>query len=227
MCSCSKQDRRWRAGHGVHRPGHRRARGQRAARALRLLSRDVSLPPAHRHRIGRADPVTARDRNRRSPGDGRRGSCARRCLRRFTSRPASCRWGAVGWRDRLACCAFMRAYGSSAQGRSGTDETVRQWLVRQGQTPSPHRAALGAAGRCGAEPADRRGRGTSLRTRSGRSVRPRPRDSALAIPLKPLDELYALPARQFIEDRGGEVRTRRRSSNPVPGAAGRHERSGD
>jgi squalene-associated FAD-dependent desaturase len=34
-----------------------------------------------------------------------------------------------------------------------------------------------------------------------------PRDSALAIPLKPLDDLYASPAKRFIENRGGEVRT--------------------
>ncbi len=36
---------------------------------------------------------------------------------------------------------------------------------------------------------------------------PSPRDCALAIPLKPLDEVYALPAKRFIESRGGEVRT--------------------
>jgi uncharacterized protein with NAD-binding domain and iron-sulfur cluster len=35
----------------------------------------------------------------------------------------------------------------------------------------------------------------------------RPTDAALAIPTRPLDELYAVPARSYIESRGGEVRT--------------------
>src|SRR5688572_7486813 len=34
-----------------------------------------------------------------------------------------------------------------------------------------------------------------------------PLDSSLVLPLKPLDELYAVPARAFIESRGGTVRT--------------------
>jgi zeta-carotene desaturase len=33
------------------------------------------------------------------------------------------------------------------------------------------------------------------------------RDASLALPLKPLDEMYALPAREYIEMHGGEVRT--------------------
>ncbi len=33
------------------------------------------------------------------------------------------------------------------------------------------------------------------------------RDASLALPLKPLDEMYALPARAYIEKHGGEVRT--------------------
>ena len=36
---------------------------------------------------------------------------------------------------------------------------------------------------------------------------PDPRDSAMAMPLRPLDALYAEPAREFIVARGGEVRT--------------------
>jgi zeta-carotene desaturase len=34
-----------------------------------------------------------------------------------------------------------------------------------------------------------------------------PRGAALALPVTPLDEMYALPARAYIEARGGEVRT--------------------
>ena len=35
---------------------------------------------------------------------------------------------------------------------------------------------------------------------------PDPRDSALVLPMRPLNEMYAEPARQFIQGRGGEVR---------------------
>jgi hypothetical protein len=31
-------------------------------------------------------------------------------------------------------------------------------------------------------------------------------DSSLVLPLKPLHEMYALPARRYVESRGGEVR---------------------
>jgi zeta-carotene desaturase len=42
-------------------------------------------------------------------------------------------------------------------------------------------------------------------------------DSAIGIPLKPLDLLYAEPARKFIEARGGEVRTSSRAQVSVGG----------
>jgi len=34
-----------------------------------------------------------------------------------------------------------------------------------------------------------------------------PRDASIGLPLKPLDEMYALPARDYIERHGGQVRT--------------------
>jgi uncharacterized protein with NAD-binding domain and iron-sulfur cluster len=38
------------------------------------------------------------------------------------------------------------------------------------------------------------------------------RAASLAVPIKPLDEMYALPAREYIEKRGGEVRTNAKAS---------------
>ena len=47
-----------------------------------------------------------------------------------------------------------------------------------------------------------------------------PRDASLALPLKPLDEMYALPARAYIENHGGEVRTSSPARIGCPGPGG-------
>jgi hypothetical protein len=47
-----------------------------------------------------------------------------------------------------------------------------------------------------------------------------PRDASLAVPVKPLDELYALPAKAFVESRGGEVRTNCPARIAVPDSSG-------
>jgi zeta-carotene desaturase len=109
------------------------------------------------------------------------------------------RWTALGWRDRLAVVRVHRA-------RARPDETVRQFLVRRGQTARLIEllweplavAALNQPIDAAAAPPFV----AVLRRLFGTD----PRDAALAIPLTPLDALYALPARRFIEARGGEVR---------------------
>jgi len=146
------------------------------------------------------------------------------------------RWQALGWRDRLSALRMgrtirnlqltagdrpaseyeemrrgpsRRASGAAAAVRPAADkgESVRQWLARNGQTDRVIEllweplavAALNQPIDVAAAPPF----ASVLAGLFGRSAR----DSALAIPLKPLDELYALPAKQFIESRGGEVRT--------------------
>jgi hydroxysqualene dehydroxylase len=110
------------------------------------------------------------------------------------------RWSALAWRDRLAVLR-MRAVPALA------GETVRQWLVRRGQTPRLiellwEPLAVAALNQSIDEAAAMPFVGV-LKGLFGR----RRRDSALAIPLQPLDALYALPSKEFIERRGGEVRT--------------------
>lgn len=112
------------------------------------------------------------------------------------------RWNALGWRDRIAVLGIRRAVS-----RARSDETVRQWLVRHGQTPRLIEllweplavAALNQSIEVAAAPPFAR----VLRDLFGGD----PRDAALAMPIVPLDELYALPAKAYIEARGGEVRT--------------------
>lgn len=116
-------------------------------------------------------------------------------------------WSALGWPDRLAALRMGSTMSRATRSVADSGETVRQWLLRQRQSnrliellwePLAVAALNESIDVAAAAPFAR-----VLEGLFGRS----PQDSALAIPLKPLDEVYASPARRFIEDRGGEVRT--------------------
>jgi squalene-associated FAD-dependent desaturase len=112
------------------------------------------------------------------------------------------RWKAIGWADRLALLRMRRG------GRAGADArwTVRKWLEWHGQTPRLIELLW--------EPLAVAALNQSIDVASGAAfgavlkrmfTRDRT-DSSLALPLKALDELYALPAKDYIEHAGGEVR---------------------
>ena len=126
-------------------------------------------------------------------------------------------WKALGWRDRLAISQLggvllqmrrLRRAGADAPASAFAvreNETVRQWLVRHGQTSRSiellwEPLAVAALN----QPIDLASAapfGQVLARMLGGSAG----DAALALPVRPLDELYALPARAFIEARGGVV----------------------
>jgi zeta-carotene desaturase len=128
-------------------------------------------------------------------------------------------WEALGWTDRLAALRLSgpiriarAAQEAESRGEkpariaASPGETVEQWLVANGQTvrvremlwePLAH-AALNQSIREAAAP--------PFATVLGRMFGGAARDAALALPLCPLDELYAEPARRFIEARGGQIR---------------------
>jgi squalene-associated FAD-dependent desaturase len=113
-------------------------------------------------------------------------------------------WNALGWRDRLAIVR-MRSWGPAPAG-SGAGETVRQWLIRQQQPPRLiellwEPLAVAALNQS-IDKAAAASFASILRPMFGRN----PRDAALALPSKPLDAMYADPARAYIEQRGGAVR---------------------
>jgi squalene-associated FAD-dependent desaturase len=128
-------------------------------------------------------------------------------------------WKALGWRDRMAAMRLgapirIAQAGRRAESRGQTPtriaaspgETVEEWLIANGQTARIREmlweplalAALNQSVRVAAAPpfvavlAEMFGGG--------------PKDASLALPALPLDQLYAEPARRFIEARGGEVR---------------------
>ncbi len=128
-------------------------------------------------------------------------------------------WKALGWRDRLAAMRLaapirIAQSGKREEGRgkkptriaASPGETVEEWLITNGQTARIREmlweplalAALNQSVRVAAAPpfvavlAQMFGGG--------------PKDASLALPTWPLDQVYAEPARRFIEERGGEVR---------------------
>ena len=132
-------------------------------------------------------------------------------------------WDALTWSDRLS---VLRVAGPLLRARrsfrlkaeatgSGTrhvasafrrKETVDAWLTRHGQRgrlrewlwePLAVAALNQAPGEAAAEPFVR-----VLAEMFG----PLRSDSALVLPLKPLHEMYALPAKRYLESKGGEVR---------------------
>jgi squalene-associated FAD-dependent desaturase len=129
-------------------------------------------------------------------------------------------WSALGWRDRLSVLKMRAALsdvrGGRAEARLGRAEagrsaggpaaTVREWLVQNGQTPRLiemlwEPLAVAALN----QPIDQAAAASFaaiLRPMFGRN----PRNAALALPATPLDEMYAFPARTYIEQRRGLVR---------------------
>ena len=115
-------------------------------------------------------------------------------------------WNALGWRDRIAALKMRSALSDSGAAPLPPTTTVRQWLVEHGQTARLiemlwEPLAVAALN----QPIDQAAAAAFaavLRPMFGRN----PRNSALALPARPLDEVYVHPARSYIEDRGGEVR---------------------
>jgi zeta-carotene desaturase len=114
-------------------------------------------------------------------------------------------WRALGWRDKIGVLRMRDAIASA--GPHGSALTVRQWLHRHGQTPRAidmlWEPLAVAAMNQSIDEASSAPFARILALMFGG----RPRDAALAMPVKPLDEMYALPARAFVEGHGGEVRT--------------------
>lgn len=110
-------------------------------------------------------------------------------------------WSALSWRDKVAAARVGLTFSARP------DETVREWLVRRHQSPRLiemlwEPLAVAALN----QPIDVAAAVPFARVLtemlgSGRT------GASLAVPLTPLDEMYALPACDYITRHGGEVRT--------------------
>ena len=128
-------------------------------------------------------------------------------------------WDALGWRDCVAALQLagplrLAQHEQRARSRGQTPahiaaspgETVEEWLIHNGQTARIREmlweplalAALNQSVRVAAAPPF----AAVLAQMLGGDAR----DASLALPTCPLDQLYAEPARRFIEARGGRIR---------------------
>ena len=126
------------------------------------------------------------------------------------------RWDALSWTDRIAALRMGGVARGAGRGfaprQSGDavprpDETVRNWLVRRGQTPRIIEMLWEPLAVAAMNQAIDVAAAAPFARVLGEMLGGDPLDASLAMPMKPLDELYALPAKRFIEARGGEVRT--------------------
>ncbi len=124
-------------------------------------------------------------------------------------------WEALSWRDRLSLLGMAtplkharRELKPGATMRAASpDETVTSWLIRNGQTPRLREllwdplalAALNQPPEQAAAPPFAR----VLAEMFGDD----PRAAAIALPTKPLNLMYAEPARAYLEAHGSAVRT--------------------
>ena len=117
-------------------------------------------------------------------------------------------WSALGWRDKLSVLKMAGPLRRAQPTRTEiTDETVEQWLVRNGQTPRLREMlwdplALAALN----QPASVAAAGSFARVLA-EMFGPDPSAAAIVLPTKPLHVMYAEPARTFVESKGGAVRT--------------------
>ena len=119
-------------------------------------------------------------------------------------------WKALALRDRLSALrlgpALLRARAGTRDAGAARD-TVAEWLRAHGQRPRLiewlwEPLAVAALN----QPIDEAAAEPFVRVLA-EMFGPSRRASALVMPAKPLDDMYATPARAFIESKGGAVRT--------------------
>jgi squalene-associated FAD-dependent desaturase len=119
-------------------------------------------------------------------------------------------WDALDWRDRLSITHMatpLKLARSQRRVAASPGETVEDWLIRHGQTERLREMlwrplALAALNQA----ADQAGAVVFARVLA-ELFSTDPWASAIGLPVRPLDEVYAEPARRFIEANGGQVRT--------------------
>jgi hydroxysqualene dehydroxylase len=117
-------------------------------------------------------------------------------------------WEALGWRDRLAAIRLAEPIRNIQRGLAGAspDETVEQWLVLNGQTARLREMLWEPLALAALNQSIRKAAAPPFAAVLARMFGGGARDAALGLPMCPLDELYADPARRFIESRRGQVR---------------------
>jgi squalene-associated FAD-dependent desaturase len=115
------------------------------------------------------------------------------------------RWSGVGWRDRLPLAKLSAALKPGAPPPPPT-ETVAAWLTRLRQTPRMIEMLWEPLAVAALNQGIDRALAAPFVRVLAQMFTGATQDASLGMTATPLDEMYAEPARAFIEARGGEVR---------------------
>jgi squalene-associated FAD-dependent desaturase len=123
-------------------------------------------------------------------------------------------WEALSWRDRWSVLgmatplknARRELEGASLKG-SSPDETVENWLIRNGQTPRLREMLWDPLALAALNQPPEQAAAPPFARVLAEMFSDDPRAAAIGLPTKPLHLMYAEPARHYIERHGGAVRT--------------------
>jgi squalene-associated FAD-dependent desaturase len=124
-------------------------------------------------------------------------------------------WDALRWRDRFSVLRLREPLANARAALSGRGdrlaaspgETVKQWLERNGQSPALIELLWEPLAVAALNQPIEQAAALPFTRVLAQMLGPDPQDAALAIPLRPLDELYVKPACEWLESRGSAVRT--------------------
>ena len=133
-------------------------------------------------------------------------------------------WSALGWRDRLAVLrmagplrqaqrelarqAHLKGRTTAASAAAGSDaDTVAQWLDRHGQTARLRELLWDPLALAALNQPPEVAAASYFARVLAEMFGPDPTAAAIVLPTRPLHLMYAEPARVFLEQRGGQVRT--------------------
>jgi len=117
-------------------------------------------------------------------------------------------WDALSWPERFSVLKIGSLIKEAKSGHlaNGTRETVRQWLLRNGQAPRLCELFWEPLALAALNQSIDQAEASNFMRVLVRVLGPDPAAAALVLPAVPLDEMYAEPARAWLVRRGSEVR---------------------
>src|SRR3954471_8791200 len=124
-------------------------------------------------------------------------------------------WDALSWRGRLSVLglatpvklARRELLPGATMKAASPGETVEAWLVRNGQTPRLREMLWDPLAPAGLNPPPEQAAAPLFARVLAEMFGSDPRAAAIALPTRPLHQMYAEPAREYIQRRSGSVRT--------------------
>ena len=113
-------------------------------------------------------------------------------------------WDALAWPDRLSVLGLGRAIRRQL---ASSGETVENWLIRNGQTARIREMLWDPLALAALNQSPDRAAAPVFARVLGEMFSSDPRAAAIAVPARPLHQMYAEPAREYLERHGHQVRT--------------------